>query len=463
MVDNYRDFFTWTFGGKPPMRSLTRSNVHPQICEYIYSKVAELLFIGLLLVFIYPFFFIISGVDPTIPTEEHSETKIFYFLQVALPFFCIAIALMYRGSDVCLPGAIMIYPIFCLASTVWSVNPYDTFKYASLLLLYVFAIAAVCQILEIEVFCKILVRVLVFLMLTSVVMAVAFPQYGTHQLDDALGDLHVGVWRGVFVHKNQLGVAASISVFIFLFFRRLVSASVGFRVLCIAAAIACLIFAQSAGSWIALCMLLVYYFLLATVPVSRSLLLLIVFGVSAVAFTLFFFFSEDLVTIVGRDATFTGRTDIWRIVLDAVWQKPLLGFGYYAGTADFMRPLLVGELGSEAVDAHNGYFNVMLETGIVGLALLLCCIASVIVTGIGRVKTSAGPERDFFWLLLTFPILSLLFSFFESEGISGVQDVLDALTFLSLTAIPFYSRLDRGTYQSPTSAAHRISSATFYK
>ena len=444
------------------MRSLTRSNAHLQISGLIYSKVAELLFIGLLLVFIYPFFFVISGVDPTIPNEGQSQTKIVYHLQMAFPFFCLAIALLYRGSDICLPAITMIYPIVCLASTIWSVNPYVTFREASLLLLYILAIAAICQILDIGVFCKIIVRVLAFLILASVVMAVALPQYGTHQLDDALGDARAGLWRGVFGHKNQLGAAASTSVFIFLFFRRLISASVGFQVMCIVAAIACLIFAESAGSWVALCMLVVYYFLLRTAPVSRNFLLLIVFGVSALAFTVFSFYSADLVVIVGRDATFTGRTDIWRIVLDGIWQKPLLGFGYYAGTRDFMRPLLVGQLFSAAVDPHNGYFDVMLGTGTVGLILLLCCIASVLVTGIDRMKTSAGLERDFFWLLLAFPILSLLFSFFETEGISGVHDLLDALTFLSLTAIPLYLRLDRGTRQSPTSAAHTGSAARLF-
>src|ERR1700687_2414010 len=134
------------------MRSLTRSNAPPQIDGLIYSKVAELLFIGLLLVFIYPFIFVISGVDPTIPIEAQSPTKIVYFLQVAFPFFCLAIALMCRGSDLCLTGAIMIYPIVCLASIIWSVGPYDTFKYATLMFLYILAIAAVCQVLDIGVF-----------------------------------------------------------------------------------------------------------------------------------------------------------------------------------------------------------------------------------------------------------------------------------------------------------------------
>jgi len=153
------------------MRSLT--NARPNISGLIYSKVIELLFIGLLLVLIYPFFYLISGVNPGVPIEQ-SQTKVVYFLQVAVPLFCIAIALMCRGPGVCLPGAIMIYPIICLASTMWSVDPYDTFKYTTLMFLYILAVAAVCQVLDIGIFCKIIVKVLAFLILASVVMAVAF-------------------------------------------------------------------------------------------------------------------------------------------------------------------------------------------------------------------------------------------------------------------------------------------------
>jgi hypothetical protein len=136
------------------MRSLIRSNAHTQISGLIYSKVAELLFIGLLLVFIYPFASLISGVDPTVPIEGQSQNKIVYYLQVAFPFFCLRIALLYPGSGICLLAITMIYPIFCLASTAWSVNPYHTFKEASVLLGYILAIAALCQILDIGVFCR---------------------------------------------------------------------------------------------------------------------------------------------------------------------------------------------------------------------------------------------------------------------------------------------------------------------
>lgn len=428
------------------MRSLTRSNAHPQMYELIYSKLAKLLLIGLLLVFIYPFSLVISGIDPTIPKEGQSETKIVYFLQVVFPFFCLALALMYRGLGLflSLPGTIMIYPMICLTSTIWSVAPYDTFKAAALFLLFILSIAAICHVLSIGVFCKTIARVLVFLILASVVMAVAYPEHGTHQLLDISEGIHDGMWRGVFIHKNILGATACVSVFIFLFFRRLMEASFGFRLTCIVVAIACLMFAQSAGSWVATCVLLVYYYLIRSVPVSGSVLVLIVLGVSVLAFAAFLPFNDDIVAVLGRDTTYTGRTDIWPVVLDAIWQKPLLGFGYFAATFDFMRPLLVSRLG--AANAHNGYLDVVLGTGIVGLASLLFSVSLVLVRGIDRVKTSGGLERDCFMLLLFFPIASLVFSFFEVFPISGVDNVLGALTFLSLTAIPLYLRVDRDHY-----------------
>jgi exopolysaccharide production protein ExoQ len=307
---------------------------------------------------------------------------------------------------------------------------------------------AICQLLEIEVFCRIIVNVLAFLMLASVVMALAFPQYGTHQLEDGVESGHAGLWRGVFIHKNQLGAAASVSVFVFLCFPRFMSSSVVFRAVCIAAAIACLIFAQSAGSWVALCVLLLYYGLIRAVPASGNILLLVVFCVGGLAFMAFSFFSADLVAIVGRDVTLTGRTDIWRIVLDAILERPVFGFGYYAATANFIKPLLVAAVGSAAVDAHNGYLDIMLGTGTVGLITLLLCVSAVTRVGIGRAKTSNKCTRDCFMLLVSFSIASLFNSFFEVGAISGVQSLLGALMFLSLTAIPSYLQLDPGKTRS---------------
>lgn len=424
------------------MRHLTYSDRNRQISAVLYSKITELLFVGLVLVFVYPFFFAFSGIDPTLPLDVQSEVKTVYYLRLALPLLCLAICLLYRGTDVLsLHSTVLLYPLICLTSTIWSVNPYDTFKYTSLLLLYILAVAAICHVLSIEVVCKLIIKILAFLILASAVTAIVFPKYGTHQVVDAFEGVHAGQWRGVFGHKNHLGATSVTGLFAFVFFRRLTDASLGFRLVCIVAAITCLIFAKSAGSWVATCVMLLYYWLIRAVPASGSFLLLVILGVSALASTAFMVFGADLVAVVGRDATLTGRTEIWPIVLDAVWQKPLLGFGYYAATIDFMGPILDASLGIRY--SHNGYLDVLLGTGIVGFVSLLFCVFSVLVAGIGRLKSSAGSEAECFMLLLSFLILSLFFSFFEAP-IAGNEGTLGALTFLSLTTIPLYLRRDRG-------------------
>lgn len=71
-------------------------------------------------------------------------------------------------------------------------------------------------------------------------------------------------------------------------------------------------------------------------------------------------------SLLGRDNSLTGRTDIWRAVLDVASRHPLLGTGY----GNFWG--LENEISSTfPVDqAHNGYLGVYLELGIVGIVLL---------------------------------------------------------------------------------------------
>ena len=189
--------------------------------------------------------------------------------------------------------------------------------------------------------------------------------------------------------------------------------------MCIAAASACLLFAQSAGSWVVISVLLIYYWLIRFAPVSGKVLLLIVCGITVSVFAAFFFFSEEVAVIVGRDETLSGRTLIWPIVLDAIWQKPFLGYGYVAATADFMRPYLVSWVGTAAVNAHNGYLDVLLGTGLVGLLSLLFCISSVLARGIDRMKLSGRPESGLFDAAFDFSHLQLIVFILRGGNIRG--------------------------------------------
>jgi O-antigen ligase len=81
-------------------------------------------------------------------------------------------------------------------------------------------------------------------------------------------------------------------------------------------------------------------------------------------------FSESLgvsfTSFLGRDSTFTGRTTIWSAVSDVASRNPLFGVGYggYWGLEDEVTSTI------GVKEGHNGYLDVYLDAGIVGIVLL---------------------------------------------------------------------------------------------
>jgi len=80
--------------------------------------------------------------------------------------------------------------------------------------------------------------------------------------------------------------------------------------------------------------------------------------------------SVGLVEAVGRDSTLTGRTDIWRVVLPLT-VNPLFGAGYESfWLGPRLDKIWSNSWGERPNQAHNGYLEVYLDLGWVGLALL---------------------------------------------------------------------------------------------
>ena len=72
----------------------------------------------------------------------------------------------------------------------------------------------------------------------------------------------------------------------------------------------------------------------------------------------------------GRDATLTGRTGIWQTVLNEP-NNPLLGTGYASfWLGDRLQRIWALYPRTPLLQAHNGYFEVYLNLGMVGVALL---------------------------------------------------------------------------------------------
>jgi len=79
---------------------------------------------------------------------------------------------------------------------------------------------------------------------------------------------------------------------------------------------------------------------------------------------------------VGRDSSLSGRTEIWRIVLSE-HTNPLLGAGYESfWLGPRLERIWAGGMG-QLNESHNGYLEVYLNLGYVGLFLLLLFVIAV--------------------------------------------------------------------------------------
>ncbi len=83
--------------------------------------------------------------------------------------------------------------------------------------------------------------------------------------------------------------------------------------------------------------------------------------------------ASGLLSLMGRDATFTGRTEIWQAILPVAFQNWVCGVGY---GSFWIVPRFSYSLSFMVNESHNGYLEVFSELGIVGLILLVMFLLS---------------------------------------------------------------------------------------
>jgi len=92
-------------------------------------------------------------------------------------------------------------------------------------------------------------------------------------------------------------------------------------------------------------------------------------------YALFFQSSGDLIQSLGRNPTLTGRTDIWELVLSMPSNRAL-GVGYESfWLGPRLQKIWDTIPGLRLNESHNGYIEVLITVGWIGMGLLLCVVA----------------------------------------------------------------------------------------
>ncbi len=96
--------------------------------------------------------------------------------------------------------------------------------------------------------------------------------------------------------------------------------------------------------------------------------------------------------LMGRSTTLTGRTELWDVVWEVFFRQPVLGYGYggfWAGE-DVLSARIVAATGWSVPNAHNGFLEIGLDLGIVGVVLYTLVILRVLVSGLKQMFCDSG-------------------------------------------------------------------------
>jgi len=89
-----------------------------------------------------------------------------------------------------------------------------------------------------------------------------------------------------------------------------------------------------------------------------------------------FDFSGMVASLLGRDPTLTGRREAWPVLLE-MQTNPLIGLGYGSvWTGDRMATIMSNLNTRYLNETHNGYLDIYLTLGVVGLALFIVFLLS---------------------------------------------------------------------------------------
>jgi exopolysaccharide production protein ExoQ len=267
---------------------------------------------------------------------------------------------------------------FALMSIFWSDFPFVSFKrWFRDLGTYLVILVALSDRSPVEAVSTLIRRLCYLLIPISLLLIKYYPQFGK-QYDFWTG---TSVFVGATTSKNMLGVLCLVSGIYFFWDtarrwpdrrEKLTRRNIVLNVMFIGITLWVLHLANSATSSICLmlgCLVITAahrksikrnpFLLKVAIPTCLCLYMVLQFG---------FGINGQLAGLVGRNSTFTGRTDLWKILLD-MHTNPLFGTGY---ESFWLGPRLQTIWAKFAVvnEAHNGYLEIYLNLGLVGLFLL---------------------------------------------------------------------------------------------
>lgn len=275
-----------------------------------------------------------------------------------------------------------------VVSTIWSNDPSMTARRSLVLLGTTFFGVYFGSNFDLGEQVRILAKTFGIIVVLSFYFALMMPQYGINH------DIHGGSWTGVFTQKNLLGRAMVVAVVVFLSANKIISRPVRYALL-VGAGYLLLLSDSRTSQVVLIAMLLlapIYQIIRRNggkviIPISLGFGIVLA-AIAAIAITN----ADSLLIVMGRNPTLTGRTEIWKAIWNAITKQMLLGYGFdgfWAGIRGKSADVIL-TLGWVAKHSHNGFLDIWLDLGIVGLAVFLTSYFGALWRALQMLRRHAG-------------------------------------------------------------------------
>ena len=130
----------------------------------------------------------------------------------------------------------------------------------------------------------------------------------------------------------------------------------------------------------------------AVPPRRRRACIVAFLGLAAVGVAALTIYFQRVVALLGKDATFSGRTPLWSGIVEAWSASPLGGYGWGSVWAyawfqiddSAVRARINSNVGSPLNHGHNAILDILVQVGLIGTCLYLVIVVVSIITALRR-------------------------------------------------------------------------------
>ncbi len=367
--------------------------------ETLFSIFVLIFFTGILIPFITQ-----QGAKPGVIDQQDLGVTLIFLIIVLTTLFLLYKQKRKLMQELVKEKSLLILLIPLFLSISWSVAPLISFEkslgFLGALLFGVYYAFRYTQ----EEQLTLLSRALGVILVISFLIVAFAPLYGISHEDQ-------GAWIGPFSQKNIAGKIMALALLVFLCtlekttpIKRMLLA------LGIVGALVFTFFSESKTAvMVAVCTVIFLLCLTCYIHASPRLRRVLITGTLAIVILggfLALSYSTEILFLLNKDTTLTGRTSLWQAASEKIAERPWLGYGYGAfweGPSQAYAQLKT-QRGGSVIHGHNGLIDSLLDLGVLGTLSVLLSLCIMLARSI-RHLTAADTYR--FWPLAFLSLLLL--------------------------------------------------------